>query len=524
MVLFFKKVKRHIIQYSCLQLLFFAIAANAQSNDSIENVVLYHENGKVASEGTLRNGIPDGYWKSYHVNGNIKSEGNRNNEALDGLWKFYDENGKLYVSITYKNDVKEGPRTTFRDSISVKIESFKENVLHGETSILYPDGSVNRTIPFEDGKEQGMGYEFDEDGLIITLFTYKSGVLTKKRTINRRDDQGNKQGVWMHFHKNLRIKEEGNYVDDLRHGFFKYYTNTGNLIKTERWIMGVLQEPDATTEKMEVRKILDKNTGHISSVGPYLQGQKEGVHREYDEEGNVIGGGIYAQGVVLAEGITDDMGRRQKHWKFYYQTGELKEEGGYIDGKRNGKWTYYFINGNVEQQGRYNRDKPDGYWVWYHENGEIWREEEYERGLRYGPFVEKDDAGNVIAEGKFIEGFKDGPWVYNIGDIIQKGTYFDGERHGKWEHTFKTSGDVRFKGEYINGMREGRHTWFYDGGQIEMRGKYAADKKEGIWEFYNTKGYRYLTITFDNDVEIEYNGSKISYGKRYDKRLEEAEQ
>lgn len=524
MVDFFLKRKRHILLYGCSQLLFFAGFLSAQPIDTLEQVTFYHENGDIASEGTLRNGVPDGYWKAYHVNGNIKSEGNRKNEELDSLWKFYDLQGKLYVSITYKNGIKDGPRTTFSEDIKKKIELFADGKRQGRTAHFYPDGSVERTIPFENDKEQGMGYGYDEDGLVNTLYTYKSGVLTKKRTINRKDDESRKQGIWMSFHANMRIKEEGNYIDDLRHGFFKYYTNTGNLIKTERWVMGVLQEPDATTEKIQIRKELDKSTGHISAVGPYLQGQKEGVHRIYDEEGNVVDGGIYAQGVLLAEGITDDMGRRQKHWKFYYQTGDLKEEGGYKDGRRHGKWTYYFINGNVEQQGRFSKDKPDGYWVWYHDNGEVWREEEYVRGLRDGAFVEKDDEGNVIAKGEFIEGFKEGPWVYEIGDIRQQGSYFDGERHGEWIHFFTASDNVRFKGEYINGMRESRHTWYYDNGQVEIRGKYVANKKNGVWEFYNKNGFRYLTITYENDEEIEYNGSKISYGKRYDKRLEEAEQ
>lgn len=521
---FFLKRKKTLYRIVCLQLLIFSVVLSAQTKDSVEYVKLYHPNGELASEGTLRNGVPDGYWKSYHVNGNIKSEGNRHNEVLDSLWKFYDLDGQLYVSITYKDDLKQGPRTTYSEGVKTKVEQFENNQLHGITEFFYPDGNVKKTIPFVEGKEQGMGYEYDEEGMIITLLTYNSGVLTKKRNINRRDDDGNRQGIWMTFHKNMRIEVEGNYTDDLKNGFFKYYTKTGNLIKTERWIMGVLQEPDATTEKLEIRRELDPNTGHISKVGPYLQGKKEGVHREYDEEGNVIGGGIYSLGQILAEGITDDLGRRQKHWKFYYQTGELKEEGGYKDGKRHGNWKYYFIDGRIEQEGRFNNDKPDGLWTWYYDNGQVWREEEYMRGLRDGPFKEMDKQGNVIANGKYVEGFRDGDWFYQVGNVRQEGRYFDGERDGEWNHYYTSNDQLRFNGKYINGMREGRHTWYYDNGQVEIRGKYSGGRKEGIWEFFNRNGFKYLTITYKNDEEVEYNGSKITYGKRYDKRLEEAEQ
>ncbi|MCC5918684.1 MAG: hypothetical protein JJU02_15285 [Cryomorphaceae bacterium] len=496
----------------------------AQKKDSLEYTKFYHENGKVSSEGTLRNGVPDGYWKSYHINGNIKSEGNRLDEKLDSLWKFYTEDGVLFVSITYKDGVKNGPRITYKDGVKTKKEIFIEDKLEGNTEFYFTDGSVSKRIPFENGRENGLGFEYDTAGTIVTLLTFKTGVLTKKRQINRYDQSGKKISTWMEFHPNMRIKWEGSYTDDLKHGYFKYYTSKGDLIKTERWIMGVLQEPDSDTEKLEIRKQINPETGKISHVGSYLQGKKEGVHRAYDDDGNVIGGGIYSAGFLLAEGITDDQGRRQKHWKFYYQTGELKEEGGYRDGKKHGKWTYYFMNGKVEQEGRFSNDRPVDLWVWYHSNGEVWREAEYMNGFLDGNFIEKDSLGNTLAKGKFVEGFRDGDWFYQVGSVRRIGKYFDGERTGEWIHYYTVNDEVRFKGSYINGMPEGRHTWYYDNGQVEIRGIYRGGRKEGIWEFFNRTGIRYLTITYENDEEVEYNGSKISYGKRYDKRLEEAEQ
>jgi hypothetical protein len=37
------------------------------------------ENGAVSSEGYLRDGKPDGSWKTYYSNGKLKTEGNRKN-------------------------------------------------------------------------------------------------------------------------------------------------------------------------------------------------------------------------------------------------------------------------------------------------------------------------------------------------------------------------------------------------------------------------------------------------------------
>src|SRR3989339_1931665 len=65
-------------------------------------------NGQVSSEGTIRNGKPDGLWISYHVNGKVKSEGLRRNFELDSLWNFYDEQGYLTNQISYISGKKSG--------------------------------------------------------------------------------------------------------------------------------------------------------------------------------------------------------------------------------------------------------------------------------------------------------------------------------------------------------------------------------------------------------------------------------
>ena len=72
------------------------------SQDTIKTngyTVFKYENGKKSSEGILKNGKPDNYWKTYYETGVLKSEGNRKNFELDSLWKFYNEKGKLILEI-----------------------------------------------------------------------------------------------------------------------------------------------------------------------------------------------------------------------------------------------------------------------------------------------------------------------------------------------------------------------------------------------------------------------------------------
>src|SRR4051812_18638642 len=68
----------------------------------------YYENGKLSSEGYLRDGKPDGFWINYFPNGKVKIEGNRKNFELDSTWNFYDERGHLTRTISYEKGHKNG--------------------------------------------------------------------------------------------------------------------------------------------------------------------------------------------------------------------------------------------------------------------------------------------------------------------------------------------------------------------------------------------------------------------------------
>ena len=78
---------------------------------------LYYPNGKISSEGTIKDGKPDGYWINYYENGKIKSEGNRRDFKLDSLWKFYTEKGLLYLMYTYKAGKKNGYKYTYKPQL-----------------------------------------------------------------------------------------------------------------------------------------------------------------------------------------------------------------------------------------------------------------------------------------------------------------------------------------------------------------------------------------------------------------------
>ena len=93
--------------------LFIPVSGQVAETDSLF-VQTFHKNTQVVqSEGIMKNGVPDGYWKSYYVSGVIKSEGRWTNSKVDSIWNFYNQAGELVQSLSYKLGVKSGFSTRY---------------------------------------------------------------------------------------------------------------------------------------------------------------------------------------------------------------------------------------------------------------------------------------------------------------------------------------------------------------------------------------------------------------------------
>ena len=466
-------------------------------------------NGKVASEGNLENGKPNGFWKNFYENGTLKSEGNRKNFQLDSTWKFYNNKSILVTSIDYQNGLKNGYKKTFDpDSGSLLIEEhFIQDQKEGFT-VYYKNGKVWKDVPFLKGKENGIGREYDKQGTIITLTTFKNSFLIREERINRTDASGKKQGNWKTFFSSGSVKLESRYTNDKLDGYLKEYNSKGDLIRTEKWVDGVLQKNAAELVKLDVRRDFFEN-GKVKSSGTYKQGVPEGVTRLYAEDGSLVGSKMYKSGALIGEGIYDERGNQQGNWKEYYSTGELRAEGKYENGKRIAPWKFYHQNGKLEQAGSYVKGgKPDGDWKWYYESGNVLREEHFERGKSEGEMREYNDSGKVITKGNFLDGEMDGFWFLDDGDEREEGTYKSGQRDGLWKF-FYTNGKVAHQGKYVEGNEQDKHSYYYDNGRVMQEGNFIMGKREGTWRKYDREGNLVTTLVYRNDDAIKIDGEKI---------------
>ena len=390
----------------------------------------YYQNGNKSSEGNFVNGKPEGLWKSYFENGKLKSEGNRHNNKPDGLWKFYNENGKIASELIYDLGLKNGiQRYYFSDGKLKQEEELKDGIRQGWVKDFGENGQLINMVPFKNGVEDGIAKSYADDGRLITITTYNEGYIRSEARINRIDKFGLKQGVWKVFFDNDKLKEETEYLDDKRNGFYRVYNSDGTLALSEKYKNGELVIDKKSTTKFEVKRNFYTG-GKVKSIVNVINDKRQGVEKIYDEKGNVISGKLFEDDKPVAEGITDENGNRQGEWKFFYEDGTVYSIGKYKDGKRIDEWKFLFQNGAVQQIGNYKNGLPEGEWKWYFRNGEIRRDESFINGKEEGISKEYNDSLQLIATGKYVDGKKEGLWKYNNGEYVAEGEYADGLAHG----------------------------------------------------------------------------------------------
>ena len=289
-------------------------------------------------------------------------------------------------------------------------------------------------------------------------------------------------------------------------------------------------------------KIHPKEQYYVNSAG-----QKNGLYKEYNQNGVVTGEYNYVNGVenglhtdyaatqnnqrvVAAKGtfkngeldghlieFCNEDGYKSKVQEGNYTTGKktglwkewwcteifdkvyfniLKSIGSYKNGLYNGNWSFYLVNGNIEKRGAYVDGKENGVWKFY----------------------DPMDSTKVVNSGEYVNGNKIGLWqVYlkedgketddmqlyafykrvdfsNAEDTLLTVYYLTGEKKGEY-------GCLHVR-EYGGGFRtekEGNFTEYFKSGKIATVGSYKLGVKTGDWKRYYESGALYSEETYNSE-------------------------
>ena len=528
-------MRKHFLIIFSFVFLSSLLKAQTTPNPNGKNI-FYYDNGNKSSEGNMVNGKPDGYWKSYYQNGVLKNEGNRKKFQLDSVWKFYNDQGKITKSITYAEGKKSGYLTTYDTAgLIISEENYINDIKQGTTINFYKSGKTKQTIPFKNGKADGISYIYSEDSVITSIIKYKMGYIEKQEKINQTDEKGNKQGIWKEFYPDGTVKKEIRYKEGIIDGYVKEYDKKGDLTEMKKFNFGkeVTNAPELA--KPDIFKAYFDD-GNVRYEGLYLNGMPIGTHykfhlskrcdsvRVYNDSNETYtnqykcfnlsvadSAFIYQEGYLIERGPVDSLRRKQKIWIEYNITGEFRSKGPYVDDKRIGNWEFFYPNGKTEQKGKYDKKgRAQGEWILYYDNGNVLRKENYQNDKREGLLEEFTEDGKLITKGEYMDDQKEGDWFYEIGNYKEYGVYHNGMPDSTWKAYYVKENKLRWEGGFLNGDPDGKHVYYYDNGKVQSNGRYAGGQKDGDWRYFDENGFLILTVTYENGVETRWDGQKIA--------------
>ena len=265
--------------------------------------------------------------------------------------------------------------------------------------------------------------------------------------------------------------------------------------------------------------------------GEYSNKQKNGQGKEYYENGNIKFEGEYLNGKKW-NGKLYHYSRRNKeniqelkegkgYIKEFYSNDNIKYEGEYYNGQRNGKGKEYNYDGFLAFEGEYLDNKKYNVIGYDSKKNIIYK---IEKGK--GFIKEYDDEKKLIYEGEYLNGEKNGKGkVYNLdGQLIFEGEYLNNQRKKGKELIFVSY--VSYEGEYLYGNKwngkgydknhsikyeiingKGNIKEYLDNGELIYEGEYLNGERNGKGNEYYHGHIIYVG---------EYlNGKRHGKGKEY---------
>jgi antitoxin component YwqK of YwqJK toxin-antitoxin module len=361
---------------------------------------------EMEEQGTYRMGERHGAWTGWHENGKKAWMGSFLDGHPHGKWTFWSEKGKKLGAVEL--DGTKGWSETLDPGFAEKGDA---GCPAGAKLVAREDvGMAGCELP--GGQKYGPSASGSGDNLVITTYQLERhgpALERGERGSYRRDARAGAwrrtrasdgtDGYYMDGRKAHRavVYSQGRRWSEEAHSheaqqFTSTFWDEGRLRKQERWIRG----------KLAVRIEYDKDGKATDSTQPPSSAKGSGWWKKPRcPEGAMFIGGPGPAGVAYCE---REDGRYHGPYTRWFASGDLSEEGTYVDGKRDGVWTWWYTSGAVLEQSS------------------------WKAGVRHGHFVERGPDGAVRREGDFQDGLRHGTWASSWG----KGSYDRGVRAAGW--------------------------------------------------------------------------------------------
>jgi len=357
----------------------------------------------------------------------------------------------LYICCTNAQDAQPKTDPTKVTRRKVKTEELQNNnevyyfnnkPYTGTSIDLFPDKTRMQEIEWVNGVLNGTKTEYFRGGVLVrTLMHFKDG---------------KRNGPFIFYHDNGKVKLRGKYVDDLLDSTVNAFFDNGNNKYIHNYNMGIRVGESVTFYK----------NGNVEQRVSLMNEKPHGTMLNYYEAGNLRLESTYDEGV------------RNGAYIRYHLTGIMAEESYFKNGIQDSVSRYWDnVFGTLMKEEYYKLGKKDGVWITFNHMKDTITLFTYENDVLNGPF-KKYFAGSVQVgdreNGKY-EKFDTAKWVMEyMHELDEYGTYVNGKLDGEFKTgLFNTENHA--EGFYKDGIMVGEWKYYNKYGKLVLHEKYNDD-------------------------------------------------
>ncbi len=334
----------------------------------------------------------------------------------------------------------------------------KNSVTWGRTHPLPPPAGrrqLELVEPLRDSEGSFGLQSIGSDGVETIEQRYPDGrVQIKRQVIQSEDGNFYNHGLWQLFNRRSQVLAEGQFDQGLMVDSWRRWHPAGSN--------GMFSEAP-----------FNEFRGPYLSVATYADGKLHGTWTIFDQ---------YERKILE---IPYDSGHRHGVASWYWPGGTKMREISFSNGTLHGSLVQWDRQNRVTRREEY----IDGKQVirkttWHRRNQK--QTEDYFLGPQMR-FVAEDDWWNAqpATYELVTREVQHGPTTawYPNGQLKMKGNFVDGQRDGlfAWWHA---NGQRQIAGEFRDGKKHGRWTWWYENGIKAVEGNFSDDMPQGIWSWW----------------------------------------
>ena len=233
----------------------------------------------------------------------------------------------------------------------------------------------------------------------------------------------------------------------------------------------------------------------IKTVGSLWGDKRTGKWTSYYPDGKIQSNGYY---------LNDQL---SGYYDQFDEDGSRTVWGAFKNDERIGQWT--FIENGIRSTGVYKNDNQDGIWEEYYKNNKLKSKTTFVNGDKVGWYEEYLPNGSPTKKGNYRK-------VKEAGSF--GGTVYISKPKGIWNYwDYHSDGQLRVKKttDEDTGFDIGNYEKYYENGELQEKGKYVSNKRDGEWYFnIDFKRNKYLREFFTKEGKYKVifkNGKPIKH-------------